>query len=340
MARAALDRLQPKGPGPTLATEERRNGGDSRLDALRRKARRNERSRPLPFPTRNGSRPAQERRRHADGRRDPPRRPHPYPGWRTPGHLHLAPGDRQPTRDRRIAHGAAEHAQRYDRFARYLCTHGFAVVPRPPAATARPPPPRAASASGASRATPGAPSSPTCAPSATTAPREFPGAPLYPLGHGMGSMLARDCAQEYGGDLSGLIHSGTFRSPPATDPDADHHSPRGRDPRGRPHRPVRLRPQLFASFNDPLDPAPATNGSRATRRGGRLRGGRAMRLRLQRGPVPRRGPRRPQDQRPPNQARTPTRLPVHIAVGTKDPCNQADGAGPRAHRGLSLPRPP
>lgn len=212
--------------------------------------------------------------------------------------------------------------------------------PRTTAATARPPPPRAASASGASRATPGAPSSPTCAPSATTAPREFPGAPLYPLGHGMGSMLARDCAQEYGGDLSGLIHSGTFRSPPATDPDADHHSPRGRDPRGRPHRPVRLRPQLFASFNDPLDPAPATNGSRATRRGGRLRGGRAMRLRLQRGPVPRRGPRRPQDQRPPNQARTPTRLPVHIAVGTKDPCNQADGAGPRAHRGLSLPRPP
>ncbi|MEU5614936.1 alpha/beta hydrolase [Streptomyces sparsogenes] len=222
-----------------------------------------------------------------------------------------------------IAHGAAEHAQRYDRFARYLCAHGYAVVASDH---------RGHGATAASTGGYGVVGEEGDSWRATVTDlrtvgdrtrRALPGIPLFLLGHSMGSMLARDCAQEYGEDLAGLILSGTFRSLPATEPDQAIARLEAEIAKGGRTALSGFTTQLFASFNDPYefgtgyewlsrDTAEVAAYAADERCGFPFSAGlsldwvRAVR----------------KINNPHHQARIPTRLPVHIAVGAEDPCNQ------------------
>ncbi|MET9859412.1 alpha/beta hydrolase [Streptomyces smyrnaeus] len=221
-----------------------------------------------------------------------------------------------------IAHGAAEHALRYDRFARRLTAGGYAVV----ASDHRGHGGTAAHTGGYGAV--GAEGWRT-----TVADLKEVGdrvrahmpsdAPLFLLGHSMGSQLARDYAQEYGQGLSGLVLSGTFRSLPGCEPEAAAQrlereiAERGRD------APSDFTAVLFSSFNDPFehrtgfewlsrDEAEVDAYARDERCGFPFGAGLALDWV--------RGSRKIND--PEQFARIPRGLPVHIAVGDQDPCNQ------------------
>ncbi|GAB3970524.1 alpha/beta fold hydrolase [Streptomyces sparsus] len=153
-----------------------------------------------------------------------------------------------------IAHGAAEHAARYDRFARHLTAHGYAVVASDH---------RGHGATAAHTGGPGVVGESgwrtvvddlkAVAEAALTA---LPGpgrVPHFLFGHSMGSQLARDYAQEYGAGLAGLLLSGTFRSLPGCETETalrrlgaeiDAH---GRDAASA------FVPELFGSLNNAFD---------------------------------------------------------------------------------------
>lgn len=114
-----------------------------------------------------------------------------------------------------IAHGAIEHAMRYDDFANALCAHGFVIY----ACDHR--------GHGRSAGTPenvayfgdkdgGFNAAVEDLHVLTQRIREEnPGLPVFLLGHSMGSLMARVYASRYGNELSGLILTGTGRvSPP------------------------------------------------------------------------------------------------------------------------------
>ncbi|WP_107098346.1 alpha/beta hydrolase, partial [Streptomyces pathocidini] len=152
---------------------------------------------------------------------------------------------------------------------------------------------------------------------------EHPGVPLILLGHSLGSMLARDCAQEYGSELAGLILSGTFRSLPGAETESaiaeleEETAARGRTALSS------FIPNLFASFNDPYvhrtgfewlsrDEAEVDVYAADERCGFPFSAGLALDWV--------RAIRKIND--PSNLARVPKDLPIHVAVGTEDPCNQ------------------
>ncbi|KUJ67181.1 lysophospholipase [Streptomyces albus subsp. albus] len=231
------------------------------------------------------------------------------------------PADGQPRAIVQIAHGAAEHAVRYDRFARFLAGHGYLVVAsdhRGHGATAQ-------STGGLGVVGQDDSWRSMVADLRAIGARtraEHPGIPLVLLGHSMGSMLARDCAQEFGSELDGLILSGTFRSLPGAETaeviaDLEREiAERGRDALST------FVPSLFAAFNDPYefgtgfewlsrDSAEVDAYAADERCGFPFSAGLSLDWV--------RATRKINDPR--NQARIPDRLPVHIAVGTEDPCN-------------------
>ncbi|MFF4607045.1 alpha/beta fold hydrolase [Streptomyces sp. NPDC001339] len=220
-----------------------------------------------------------------------------------------------------IAHGAAEHGRRYDRFARFLAGHGYGVL----ASDHRGHGATAASTGGRGVAGPDAWRAivSDLKGIGDHAAAAHPGTPLILLGHSMGSMLARDYAQEYGADLAGLILTGAGRTVPGLDIDGavteleDEIAAHGRTALSS------FVPRLFASFNDAF---PHRTGyewlSRDTAEvdayvadedcgfpfcaGLSLDWVRAVR----------------KINDPANLVRIPRGLPVHIAVGDLDPCNQ------------------
>ena len=109
-----------------------------------------------------------------------------------------------------IVHGAAEHAGRYDRLARVLADHGYAVYAddhRGHGGTAGTP----------ERAGLVGPDSwnrmlEDLRELTLLAAREHPGVPIVLLGHSMGSMLGQGYAQRHGKLIAGLILSGTASS--------------------------------------------------------------------------------------------------------------------------------
>ncbi|MFG2888817.1 alpha/beta fold hydrolase [Streptomyces sp. NPDC048248] len=220
-----------------------------------------------------------------------------------------------------IAHGAAEHGRRYDRFARFLAGHGYGVIAsdhRGHGATA---------ASTGGRGVVGADAWRAIVADLKAigdhAAAAHPGVPLVLLGHSMGSMLARDYAQEYGADLAGLILTGTFRTLPGTEIDTAvaeleaEIAERGRTALSG------FIPRTFSSFNDAFphrtgfewlsrDPAEVDRYAADDDCGFPFCAGLVIDWV--------RAIRKLND--PAHLARIPRGLPVHIAVGDQDPCHQ------------------
>ncbi|MDQ8704944.1 alpha/beta hydrolase [Streptomyces sp. LHD-70] len=223
-----------------------------------------------------------------------------------------------------IAHGAAEHGLRYDRFALHLAAHGFGVI----ASDHRGHGATAAGTGGHGVTGEDIEDSWRAMVDDLKAVGDpvralQPGVPLVLLGHSMGSLLARDYAQEYPDDVAGLILSGTFRSLPGAETErsvAD--LEREIAERGRTALSDFI-PHLFASFNDPYehrtgfewlsrDAAEVDTYVADERCGFPFSSGLALDWV--------RNVRKINDPR--NLARIPADLPIHVAVGTQDPCNQ------------------
>ncbi|MFF4694707.1 alpha/beta fold hydrolase [Streptomyces chattanoogensis] len=220
-----------------------------------------------------------------------------------------------------IAHGAAEHGRRYDRFARFLAGHGYGVIAsdhRGHGATAPATGGRGVVGEDSWRAIVA-----DLKGIGNHAAAEHPGVPLVLLGHSMGSMLARDYAQEYGADLAGLILSGTFRTLPGLDIDGSVTALEAEiATHGRSHLSSFI-PRNFSSFNDAFphrtgyewlsrDAAEVDRYVADDDCGFPFCAGLALdwiqAIRKINDPV--------------NLARVPRGLPVHVAVGDQDPCNQ------------------
>ncbi|MFI7382315.1 alpha/beta fold hydrolase [Streptomyces sp. NPDC049813] len=226
-----------------------------------------------------------------------------------------------------IAHGAAEHALRYDRFARHLTAHGYGVL----ASDHR--------GHGATAVTTGGYGVTDDAEPGTVdawlavvedlkaigdqARALYPDVPFVLFGHSLGSLLARDYAQRHADDLVGLILSGTFRSLPGADNEGSVAALEAEIARSGRAAPSSYVPDLFASFNDPYphrtgfewlsrDEAEVDAYVADERCGFPFSAGLALDWV--------RAVRRIND--PANLARIPADLPIHVASGTEDPCNQ------------------
>ncbi|KUL48315.1 lysophospholipase [Streptomyces sp. NRRL F-4489] len=220
-----------------------------------------------------------------------------------------------------IAHGAAEHARRYDRFARHLIRHGYAVTAsdhRGHGATAPSTGGRGVTGPDAWRAIVA-----DLKAVGDRAAAAHPGLPLVLLGHSMGSVLARDYAQEYGADLAGLILTGTFRTLPGLDIEAATAALEAEITAHGPAHPSPFLPETFASFNDAFphrtgcewlsrDPAEVDRYAADPDCGFPFCAGLALDWV--------RALRKVND--PAHLARIPRGLPVHVAVGDQDPCHQ------------------
>ncbi|MEV5481230.1 MULTISPECIES: alpha/beta hydrolase [Streptomyces] len=220
-----------------------------------------------------------------------------------------------------IAHGAAEHGRRYDRFARFLTGHGYGVLAsdhRGHGATAASTGGRGVVGEDAWRAIVS-----DLKGIGDHAAAAHPGVPLVLLGHSMGSLLARDYAQEYGADLAGLILTGTFRTLPGLDIEgavAELEAEAAAHGRGALSAFI---PRTFRSFNDAF--ARRTGFEWLSRDAAEVDAyvadedcGFPFCTGLALDWV--RAIRKIND--PDNLARIPRGLPVHVAVGELDPCHQ------------------
>lgn len=150
-----------------------------------------------------------------------------------------------------IVHGASEHAARYDRFARFLNEHGYAVY----AMDLR--------GHGQTRLRSGALLD--AGPDAWNhmvddqkwlrdlIGRELPGKKVVLLGHSMGSAIAQDYMTRYGKTVDAYILSGTFYGPPAPD---DVLKALDAAATGAPLEPSAIFAGVFANFNKPFSDKP------------------------------------------------------------------------------------
>ncbi|MFJ5087988.1 alpha/beta fold hydrolase [Streptomyces sp. NPDC088674] len=239
----------------------------------------------------------------------------------------LPPEGRRPRAFLQLVHGAAEHARRYERFATHLTARGYAVLAsdhRGHGATAP-----STGGYGVTGTDEGTEADGWLAILADLkavgdqARALYPEVPVLMLGHSLGSMLAREYVQEYPDDLTGLLLTGVFRSLPG----AEYASSTARleeeiAAHGRAFVSDFV-PRLFASFNDGFahrtgfewlsrDEAEVDAYVADERCGFPFSAGLAYDWV--------RAAYRVND--PASLARMPRDLPVHLAAGTLDPCNQ------------------
>lgn len=113
-----------------------------------------------------------------------------------------------------VAHGMAEHAARYERFARALTGADYAVYANDHRGHGRTAPGEAdlgffATDDGWNRCVA------DLALLIRDEQRAHPGLPLVLFGHSMGSMMTQQALYEYGGELAGAVLSGSSGKPPA-----------------------------------------------------------------------------------------------------------------------------
>ncbi|MDR3345339.1 MAG: alpha/beta hydrolase [Oscillospiraceae bacterium] len=113
-----------------------------------------------------------------------------------------------------IAHGMAEHGERYDEFALYLAEHGFAVYVIDHAGHGKSCPPEDWGYFGERDGWSGVVSDSKLL--TDIARNENPDKPVFFFGHSMGSFVARLYAERYGADLAGAIFCGTAGANPAS----------------------------------------------------------------------------------------------------------------------------
>ena len=159
-----------------------------------------------------------------------------------------------------IAHGAAEHAARYDRIARVLAAEGYAVYADDHRAHGR----TAGSVERACIAGPDGWNRMLADLKAITemAAAEHPDKPIVFLGHSMGSMLGQAYAQRHGHGLSGLILSGTASSMMEGSEDLGERVEAAIEVEGN-DAPSMDFAMLFAGFNEPFNesaPPPGPTG--------------------------------------------------------------------------------
>lgn len=129
----------------------------------------------------------------------------------TPLHVYRWLPDGEPIAIVQVAHGMAEHAGRYERFAQALTDHGYAVYAedhRGHGVTSQ--------TTGVGYLADGDGFDTVAEDFVTVfdaATDEFPGIPRVLFGHSMGSMLARHFATKHSADISALILSGTAGDP-------------------------------------------------------------------------------------------------------------------------------
>ena len=150
-----------------------------------------------------------------------------------------------------VAHGAAEHALRYERFAQFLNQHGFVVY--------------ADDHRGHWKTAISMEKAGICGEDGWNgmvldekqltgiAKEENPGMPFFYFGHSMGSMLAQDYVQRWGDQLDGLILSGTAGSL-GDDMDGLRVAAQGMVDQQGADTPSALFGEMFGSFNQPFEP--------------------------------------------------------------------------------------
>jgi alpha-beta hydrolase superfamily lysophospholipase len=109
-----------------------------------------------------------------------------------------------------IAHGAAEHAGRYERFGRFLADAGYVVYANDHRGHGK----TAGSLKKAGIAGPDAWNGimRDMHQLSEIIRKDNPGLPFFFFGHSMGSLIAQQYIQEWGGELKGAVLSGTFGS--------------------------------------------------------------------------------------------------------------------------------
>jgi len=151
-----------------------------------------------------------------------------------------------------IAHGAIEHAMRYDDFANALCANGFVVYAHDHRGHGR---------------TAGTPDNVAFFGDSDGGfsaavddlhvltqhiRKENPGLPVFLLGHSMGSLMSRVYASRYGTELAGLILTGTGRVSPPLIALVRSMARVSMMLRGRRHRSPFLHNLVFGTLNKPF----------------------------------------------------------------------------------------
>ncbi len=113
--------------------------------------------------------------------------------------------DDEPRAIVQVAHGLAEHSSRYERFARRLTDHGYAVYASDHRGHGKTSSPRGVFGEHDGWRT----VIDDLHAVTVKAREEQPGLPVFLLGHSMGSFISRGYATRYGSELAGLVLSGT-----------------------------------------------------------------------------------------------------------------------------------